>query len=187
MTERENRQQCIVRRALAEEWQALRDLRLHALALEPLAFSTTLEAERSVDNDSWKARATHAAQSPDTATWVAVDSRGLLIGMLGVNGVRGTPELFGMWVDPAFRRAGVGGRLLDAVLAWARSAYPGNEIRLEVHAKQAPAMALYASRGFRVSGSRAPRLPGRGPGPIYEMILPASTGAPPTDPPQHRR
>ncbi len=186
MPEWENPQPFSVRRARADEWQALRDVRLHALALEPLAFGTTLEAERSVDNDSWKVRATEAAQSADTATWVAVDSGGLLIGMLGVGCVRGTPELFGMWVDPAFRRAGVGGRLLDAVLAWARSAYPRKEVRLEVHANQAPAMALYASRGFRVNGSRAPRLPGRGPGPVYEMTLSASTDAPPRDPHEHR-
>ena len=53
----------------------------------------------------------------------------------------------------AFRGRGIGGRLLDALIACARQA--GLErILLEVRPSNAPALALYRSRGFVTLGRR---------------------------------
>jgi ribosomal protein S18 acetylase RimI-like enzyme len=53
-------------------------------------------------------------------------------------------------VEPSYRRAGVGRRLVEKVLASAPSA----RVTLEVDGDNAPALALYRSCGFAVSGER---------------------------------
>lgn len=56
-------------------------------------------------------------------------------------------------VAPAAQGRGVGGQLLDALLAHAAT-LPPKPVSLEVRADNAPAQHLYASRGFRRTGVR---------------------------------
>jgi GNAT superfamily N-acetyltransferase len=51
--------------------------------------------------------------------------------------------------DPAFRRRGLGRKVVSAVLAWARERQAATEACLAVVADNAPAIALYESLGFR--------------------------------------
>lgn len=54
-------------------------------------------------------------------------------------------------VDRQVRRLGVGARLLDAAVAWARAqALPG--LRLETQSNNVPACRFYARYGFRLGG-----------------------------------
>jgi GNAT superfamily N-acetyltransferase len=65
----------------------------------------------------------------------------------------------GMWVDPAWRRRGVGRLLLQAVFDWAR----GRELTrlgLWAPARSPAAIALYSRAGFRETGIRRPLAPG---------------------------
>lgn len=62
-------------------------------------------------------------------------------------------ELANLAVDPAWRRTGVGTRLLDDLLEVA-DAPPGATVYLEVRASNAAAQALYRSRGFEAAGRR---------------------------------
>jgi [ribosomal protein S18]-alanine N-acetyltransferase len=55
-------------------------------------------------------------------------------------------------VDPACHGAGIGTRLLRALLA--ESARRGGPVFLEVRTDNAPALALYEKHGFRVVGLR---------------------------------
>ena len=62
-----------------------------------------------------------------------------------------TAWLISMWVAPEVRRRGVGGLLVDGVVDWARSS---GVIRLllDVSDSNAPAIALYARKGFTPNG-----------------------------------
>ncbi|MEV5966035.1 GNAT family N-acetyltransferase [Kribbella sp. NPDC051952] len=109
-------------------------------------------------NQGWPAA--HAAEwcagmiaAPSALVLVATDGEdvvGHLIGDLMPasdmwTGARA--ELVSMYVDPASRGAGVGGRLVDAFVAWAKD---GGAARLTVtaYAENEAALALYRKHGF---------------------------------------
>lgn len=168
------RQRTIVRRVVASEWRALRNLRLRALEIDPLAFGSTLSKELNLSDRRWRDRAATEAESPTSAQWVAEVPSGRLVGSMTVTGVEDTVYVFGMWVERSHRGQGVGSRLLDKGLAWASTAFPGRETRLDVNPRQTAAVLLYESRGFRRSGADRPL--GHTPGEIrYEMTRRAPT------------
>lgn len=148
-----------VRPVRIEEWEALRDVRLRALADAPQMFGTTLsEAERRTDAE-WQDAARRGASGDRWLTFVA-DDGGRLIGMVsGVLDEHGVVDLIQMWVEPAARRAGVGTRLGQAVLRWAIER-DSPVARLGVNASEPGAIALYRFLGFRDTGRREPLFPG---------------------------
>lgn len=143
-----------IRRVHADEWEALRDLRLRALAGAPRAFSTTLVEASGRSAEQWHELAARGATGERWATFVAV-AEGELVGM--ATGAIGdadpvAADLMQMWVEPRARRRGVGRDLVEAVIAWARDRV--DLIRLHVVLGQDPAIALYRSLGFRDTGHR---------------------------------
>ncbi|MDP9265836.1 MAG: GNAT family N-acetyltransferase [Chloroflexota bacterium] len=157
-----------IRRLRVAEWEALRDVRLRALADAPHAFLTTLaEAERRSEPD-WRELARRGVSGDHQSTFVAEDA-GRLVGMATgyfpderhreLDDPK-VASLIHMWVEPAVRRGGVGRRLVQAVLAWA--AERGSPVvRLEVNASDTGAIALYEHVGFRDTGRREGTFPGR--------------------------
>ncbi len=145
-----------VRRAAAEDWPEMRRLRLLALATDRTAFGRTLEEERAFADQVWIDRARASAASREVATWVAEDDARRMVGMLGAHVAGDGAELFGTWVDPSARGAGLGGRLLDAVLAWIAGVAPAAAVKLWVNPELAAAVRLYESRGFARTGRSAP-------------------------------
>jgi len=77
-----------------------------------------------------------------------------LQGYVIARAVAGEAEILNLAVAPEVRGRGLGGRLLDAMLDLLRRAKV-REVFLEVRRGNAPAQALYASRGFEVVGQRA--------------------------------
>ena len=147
----------IVRRVRSDEADALRDVRLRALLDSPAAFESTIERERAFGPEVWVERTERGAGAPDSATFVA-DLDGELIGMAGAHLERdrpGTAYLFGMWVDPSVRRAGVGLELTRAVETWARSA-GADRIRLWVIGSNDMAIAMYLRAGYAETGESKP-------------------------------
>lgn len=61
----------------------------------------------------------------------------------------------GMWVDPAWRRRGVGGALLREVFGWARER-GFSRLGLWAPAHSPAALSLYGQAGFRETGNRRP-------------------------------
>ena len=59
---------------------------------------------------------------------------------------------FGLVVRRSHGGQGLGGRLLDALLGWARAAEGVRKVRLRVRADNAGAIALYRARGFVEEG-----------------------------------
>jgi ribosomal protein S18 acetylase RimI-like enzyme len=167
----------VIRKAVEADWRAFRELRLAALATEPLAFGSTWEKEHSFPDERWRERLAPGSMTGDSATWVAVDPDGRLVGMLAAGTPDSEPHLFSMWVDPAQRNRGVGGRLLDAAIAWAEATPAGRVLRLDVNPRQEVAVRLYESRGFRRLGGSSPL--GHTPGEVLvRMVRPlAGSGA----------
>ena len=142
-----------VRRVRPDEWQALRDLRLRALAADPDAFGNTYADASQRTDDDWRAY----ADRPDGAAFVATTPDGF-VGMASGGPAPGHPDaagLYGMWVAPEARGQGVGSALVDAVEAWAREAGYEN-IGLGVTTTNLSAIRLYTAKGYADTGDRMP-------------------------------
>jgi RimJ/RimL family protein N-acetyltransferase len=104
-------------------------------------------------DDARRARWRASAESPpaDAFTNVAVDGA-RVVGFAHVGLDRGHAHL-GMAVLDGFRGRGIGRRLLDGCIAWARSA-GAHKIDLEVWPHNTAARRLYEAAGFVVEGRR---------------------------------
>lgn len=76
--------------------------------------------------------------------------RDVLVGSLGARLEQGVVEL-GMWVAAGRRGQGIGRRLLDACVAWARE-QGAHKVALEAWPHNAAALRLYERAGFVVEG-----------------------------------
>ncbi|WP_148615638.1 bifunctional GNAT family N-acetyltransferase/GrpB family protein [Nocardioides rubriscoriae] len=139
-----------LRRVTADDWQLLRDVRLRALADAPEAFGSTLAQAESLTEGGWRQRADNGG-----LTLLALDD-GHPVAMGGAFAPDDGPTVFvwGMWTDPVARGHGVGGQLLDALVAWCRPSY--DEVRLHVTEGNDGARRLYVSRGFEPTGTWEP-------------------------------
>ena len=147
----------IVARFLPHEWRTYRDLRLRALVESPDAFGSTFEAERTRPDDDWSRRMEAAAHDPTELPLVARVG-GEAIGLAWARILEGEPDvahLFQVWVAPEHRGCGVGQRLLDAVLAWARASGV-RAVALDVTRGDTPAVRLYTRAGFQPVGDPQP-------------------------------
>jgi GNAT superfamily N-acetyltransferase len=139
-----------------EEGPRLRAIRLRALRDAPDAFGSTLEDAQARPEESW------SNQVLELPTFVAV-TEGVDVGIVRCmkdRGARETAWLISMWVSPAARRHGVGGGLVDAAIAWARS-NGINRLLLDVADHNAPAIALYERKGFKPNGTTSSLPPPR--------------------------
>ena len=139
-----------------DEWQVYRTLRLRALRDSPDAFGATLEQERHYPPSRWQSRLAEAdsrralplcaalAGNPVGLAWGRIDPASPSIA-----------HLYQMWASPEARGLGIGRRLLDAVIDWARR-QGASTVELGVTVGNGPAAGLYAAAGFRVVGDPEP-------------------------------
>jgi GNAT superfamily N-acetyltransferase len=151
-------------RFTTDDWPAYRVVRLAALAESPGAYCSTLAGEQAKTEADWRARldrgATFAARAAGRHVGIAT----------GVPGERdGHAELVGMWVDPAWRRQGVGRLLVQVVIDWAVAEARFRDIALWVAADNPGAEALYAGHGFRRTGAAESMRPDEPDRLIHEM------------------
>jgi len=142
------------RLAQAEEWRAVRDLRLEALSNAPEAFEVTLaQAEHSTDEE-WRQQ---VVPRDERVTFVEENEDGDLVGMaVGLfDPAARIAYLVGMFVEPASRGSGLGRGLMEAVESWAREV-DAIRVALEVNPDLVPAVRLYEGCGYERTGhSRA--------------------------------
>jgi ribosomal protein S18 acetylase RimI-like enzyme len=88
--------------------------------------------------------------------WVAIDAGDRIAGHIDLRGygepMAGHRAMLGMGVRHDMRRARLGQRLMEQVLAWARHTPPLEWVDLEVMTQNHPARALYQKMGFQVTG-----------------------------------
>ncbi len=133
-----------MRRLLAADAVLYRDIRLEALKLVPAAFGSTF-ARESAKPLTW-----FTARLVNSAVFGAF-AGGNLLGIAGFFVQQGQKEahkgaLWGMYVRPDARGAGIGRRLVEAVIEHARRDV--ELVQLTVVSGNEPARRLYAKLGF---------------------------------------
>lgn len=140
----------LVRETVLADWQALRDIRLHALRDAPYAFSSTYAREAGLAEAQWRQRATR------DGSFMAFLPEVIPAGLAGgYQAEPGTVELVAMFVRPQARGRGVGEALIDAVIGWARRKGAAC-VHLWVTETNSHARRLYERRGFAVTSERQP-------------------------------
>jgi len=134
----------------------VRALRLAALRSDPLAFGSTFAKDAAREPSYWIDLVRRNAEGGNEALWVAERTGGALVGMIGAFPHDGVHYVWGMWVDPAHRSTGLGGRLLDRLIDWAVGEDARRVLRLDVNPAQRAASQLYRSRGFVGTGRHKP-------------------------------
>ncbi len=170
----------------ASVMESYREVRLAALRTDPEYFSSTYEREAAFTEETWRERLTGSGKATFVAQALAgsgageesdvkEEGRGSYVGTVTVLAGRNvrasaipsgadaarTYFVYGMWVQPEHRRVGLGRRLMEALLAWARkdtrdSAFErrddgeeGFEVWLAVAPADEPARKLYTGLEFR--------------------------------------
>ncbi|GAB2468182.1 GNAT family N-acetyltransferase [Xylanimonas ulmi] len=155
-----------VRRVRAQEWEAVRQIRLASLCdpLAHLAFLDSYEAAVARPAEFWRERAARAAQGDEVAQYVVVDQDGRWVGSVtgllepagsvdfeGRAVARRQAHVVGVWLHPDHRGRGLIQRAIAAVVDWAGQ-QGAERARLYVHADNARARAAYLKAGFAPSG-----------------------------------
>jgi GNAT superfamily N-acetyltransferase len=140
----------LVRETVADDWKALRDIRLDALRDAPYAFGSTYEREAVFAEADWRRR---IARGGTFLAYLPEVSASGLAG--GYPKSADTVELVSMYVRPPARDRGVGEALVAAVIDWAR-ARRATSLDLWVTETNKPALLLYERCGFTPTGQRQP-------------------------------
>lgn len=133
-----------VRRLAASQGDAYREIRLQALRLNPESFGSTFEAESVRPLEHFSER---VAQCPVFGAFRGAE----IVGMAGFLGREGAKDahkgyLWGMYVRTDSRNAGVGRKLAEAVIDYAREHV--EVLQLDVVSENEAARRLYVSLGF---------------------------------------
>lgn len=112
-----------------------------------------VEIERSSFSDPWTAGAFRNAAEEDRLLFLVAEHEGAVVGYAVSWHVVDEAELANLAVAQEARGQGIGGALLDTVIAVARESGCAS-MHLEVRESNAAARGLYASRGFEEVGRR---------------------------------
>ncbi|MGW8066537.1 GNAT family N-acetyltransferase [Streptomyces ziwulingensis] len=165
----------VIRSPRADEWPAVKELRLRALR-DPLAHLAYLETydDAVVRPDSfWRERAAGGAEGAAGARQIVAEGPGglwlgtltVLVEEAGTTDWAGLPverrqgHVVGVFVRPEWRGSGLTKALFDAGLEWAWES--GLErVRLIVHPDNGRARGAYRKAGFAPSGRTVPLVGG---------------------------
>jgi ribosomal protein S18 acetylase RimI-like enzyme len=179
-----------VRPARADDWRAVRDIRLRALKSDPDCFARSHAEESAMDDAFWIGRAAQNAPMQTSACFVAgrIDGSGVPLPPFVALTVSVCDEqhshlawLFSMWVEPAHRGRGLARELIDRVCVWAHSK-GRTELRLVVDGHNTKARRVYRRTGFR-EVEPLPGGPTNNPRCDVEMSRDTARAQPPSGPP----
>lgn len=144
----------MIERITPQSALVFRDVRLRALLDAPTAFGSTYAKESSLSDEEWMKRA--ARWSSEGAAMLLAFEEDVACGIIGSYQEEDPKraQIISMWVDPSFRRAGVGKALIDAVMNWAWSR-DVLELKLMVTSVNQGAIAFYERMGFKMTGETA--------------------------------
>lgn len=137
--------------------EAFKTTRLRALQDTPTAFGSTYARESVLTDEQWLERITKWETGKNGAFFLARNGDEYV----GIIGGYFEPEdrsrawLVSMWVAESYRRSGVGKKLVDAILDWARSQNAAAML-LECVNTNERAMVFYKKLGFGLTGNTSP-------------------------------
>jgi GNAT superfamily N-acetyltransferase len=146
-----------LRRLEPHEVSLHRELRLQALQEAPDSFGETFVDVAARPFSYWEDLTRSVTESGRHVMFLAYEGNNVLGSTYGLldRDRSGAGRLGGMWVEPAWRRRGVGSALLQEVFNWARE-HGLSRLGLWAPAHSAAALALYGQAGFRETGKRRP-------------------------------
>lgn len=121
----------------------------------PYAFGSTLAGEQDRPEADWR-------RAVASRVRFVAESGGAVVGTVscGDGESTGVAVLTAMWVDPDFRRKGIGALLVQRVIEWARDA-GYSQVVLWVVDGNDNAERLYMRHGFQRTGAQEEVRPGR--------------------------
>jgi ribosomal protein S18 acetylase RimI-like enzyme len=138
-----------IRRIKPGDAAALRAIRLRALLSDPAAFDSNYEREAQLPTSEWERRVTEGSAGERHCLFVVESPEGF-VGMAGAftpSDRASVRRLYGMWVAPEARSAGIGTQLIEAITGW--SVDVGAEVvQLWVVDENLAARRLYQRAGF---------------------------------------
>ena len=146
-----------IRRLQPREVDLHRELSLRALKDAPDSFGSILSETNAQPLSYWQDLTRSVTEPGRHVMFLACEGEivcGSTYGLLDQKR-NGAGRVGGMWVDPAWRRQGIGHALLQAVFDWARQSAL-KQLGLWAPAHNPAAMALYRHAGFRETGQRRP-------------------------------
>jgi ribosomal protein S18 acetylase RimI-like enzyme len=144
-----------VRRILADEGAAYREVRLRALRLAPDAFGTTFESASARSDAEWDAFARRSAESETFALFVLDRGDDSLAGLAAISMEEGVPEegtVFQMWVDEDLRGSAWASALLAAAEQHGQS-LGARSVTLSVEDDNPRARRFYERAGYSPTGA----------------------------------
>jgi GNAT superfamily N-acetyltransferase len=128
-----------------------RSLMLEAYERHPDAFTSSAQERAALPLTWWEARLSEATLPGEIVFGSFVD--GKLVGVVGLSfeqreKTKHKASLFGMYVRDSCRGMGLGGQLVNAVMACARSRAGVMLVQLTVTEGKLAALALYERKGF---------------------------------------
>jgi len=139
----------VVRRIRPGDAEALRTVRLAALADTPGAFGSTHADEVTRPDSHWTTVAGDRSSGSSSANFLAMDGDRAagIIGVIRSDDALDVIELVSMWVEPLLRGSGVADRLVVEVLSFAAAAGVSN-VELWVAVGNDRARRFYERHGF---------------------------------------
>jgi ribosomal protein S18 acetylase RimI-like enzyme len=138
-----------VRKLVHDDFQAWKILRLEALQDAPEAFGSSFEEEKA-----WSDAQFMGIMKDNVIFGAFVENK--LIGMAAfycgcTNKTRHKSNLWGMYVQSAYRKQGCAGKLLDAVISHAKN--HAEQLLLTVVTTNESGVHLYRKFGFEIYGT----------------------------------
>jgi ribosomal protein S18 acetylase RimI-like enzyme len=149
-------------------------IRLRALQNDPTAFGSTYAKESQLSDAEWLKRSRRWSGEGFIA-YLAFDKEnvcGLVACYIDEQDCQ-QAHVISMWVDPGYRRAGVGTTLIGGLKAWAFDRHLRELVLMVTHVNT-DAIGFYERLGFRKTG-RAEPYPNDPAITEYEMLLPLSS------------
>lgn len=133
----------------APDFERWKELRLEAVSAHPESFGESYQDVQAQDL-AW------FNLSLRSGTTFAYEKNAQLIGLVGTfsmqpGNMRHRATLFGMYVKPAYRKAGVGDALVDHVIDFVKPDH--KQIHLTVTTSNHAAIALYKKHDFEIYGT----------------------------------
>ncbi|NYI76906.1 GNAT family N-acetyltransferase [Nocardioides panzhihuensis] len=165
---------CTVRRAHAEEWQSIRELRLEALRdpIAHLAYLERLEDALQRPDSYWREQAQTAAAGTSVGKFVAVGEHAEFVGTvtalvtapgepdyIGETSAHVRAAIVGVYVRPDQRGGGVLQALLSETEAWLQD-IGVQQVRLHVNEDNVRAQGAYRKCGYVDTGTRVEMVDG---------------------------
>ena len=144
-----------IRATREQDATAFRGLRLEALRTHPEVFGADYDENLARPIEFWQERVRDGAGSDLGITYVA-EAGGALVGMTGIYRdnylkMRHSGKIWGVYIRPDWRGAGIADALIEACIAWARG-QGLRLVKLSVVTTNTAAIRRYIRCGFSVYG-----------------------------------